>query len=268
MFDLKNKIIIITGAGGFLGKSFCKFLLLFKAQIVAIDNSQKKLNYLKKIIEELDIDKKKFYLIKCNITSESEVKKARNKILKKFKKIDVLINNATFRPKNLKNYYRPFENFNLSDWKEVSSVDSDGTFLMIKHFCNIMKKRREGSIINIGSVYSQLAPNFEIYKDSFYKGVKMNSPAVYSVNKFGINGLTRYLASYLGKYKIRVNCISPGGIQNDHSKKFIKNYSSKVPLNRMGNINDLIGVVVLLSSNKSSFITGQNILVDGGLSCW
>ena len=214
------------------------------------------------------MDKNKLHPVKCNILSEIEIIKVKKKIIKKFKKVDVLINNATYRAKKLENFYKSFENFNLKDWTAISKVNNDGTFLITKHFVKEMMKKRSGSIIQIGSIYSQLAPNFEIYKNSFFKGNKINSPAVYSVNKFGIHGLTKYLSSYLGKYNIRVNCVSPGGIDQNHSTQFKKNYSSNIPLKRMGKVDDLEGIIIFLSSSESSFVTGQNILIDGGLSCW
>lgn len=268
MFNLKNKVIVITGAGGFLGSHFCKYLISFGANVVAIDVNIKSLDNLKKLIKNSNLDKNKLHPMKCNILSEIEIMKIKKKIIKKFKKIDVLINNATYRAKKLKNFYKSFENFNLKDWKEISKVNNDGTFLVTKHFVKEMIKKRSGSIIQIGSIYSQLAPNFKIYKNSFFKGNKISSPAVYSVNKFGIHGLTKYLSSYLGEYNIRVNCVSPGGIDQNHSTQFKKKYSSNVPLKRMGKVDDLEGIIIFLSSSESSFVTGQNILIDGGLSCW
>jgi NAD(P)-dependent dehydrogenase (short-subunit alcohol dehydrogenase family) len=268
VFNLKKKVVIITGAGGFLGSHFCKFLISFGASVVAIDINKKSLDKLKKLINNSNLDVNKLHLMKCNILSETEIVKIKKKIIKKFKKVDVLINNATYRAKKLENFYKSFEKFNLIDWEEISRVNINGAFLMTKHIAKEMIKKKSGSIIQIGSIYSQLAPNFEIYKNSFFKGKKISSPAVYSVNKFGLIGLTKYLCSYLGKYNIRVNCISPGGIDQNHSTQFKKNYSSNVPLNRMGKIDDLKGIIILLSSSESSFITGQNILIDGGLSCW
>ena len=268
MFNLKKKIILITGAGGFLGTNFCKYLIATGAAVVALDNNKKNLENLQKFIKNLDLSTEKLFLVKCNILNENEIKNVKAKIIKRFKKIDVLINNATYRTKDFKNFYQPFENFDLKIWKKISKVSNEGTFLVTKHIVKHMIKRKSGSIIQIGSIYSYLAPNFEIYKNSIFKGKKMNSPAVYSVNKFGINGLTKYLASYLGKYNIRVNCLSPGGIEQGHSEIFKRNYSSNVPLERMAKIDDLMGLVILLSSSESEFITGQNILIDGGLSCW
>jgi NAD(P)-dependent dehydrogenase (short-subunit alcohol dehydrogenase family) len=268
MFDLKNKIVVVTGAGGFLGSYFCETLISFGANVVAIDIDKKSLNNLKRSIKNSKLNLNKIFLIKCNILNESEIIKSTKKIIKKYKKIDVLINNATYRANKLKNFYKPFEDFNLKDWSQISRLNNDGTFLITKHISKQMIKKRSGSIIQIGSIYSHVAPNFEIYKDSFFKGNKINSPAVYSVNKFGLYGFTKYLSSYLGKYNIRVNCLSPGGIEQGHTLKFKKNYSSNVPLNRMGKIDDLKGMIILLSSSESSFITGQNILIDGGLSCW
>lgn len=268
MFNLKNKVVVVTGAGGFLGRSFCQTLIMFGANVVALDINKKSLNNLKKLIKSSKLDIRKFFLFKCDILNEFEVAKITKKIITKFKRIDVLINNATYRANNLKNFYKPFEDFNLKDWSQISQVNNEGIFLITKYISRQMIKKRSGSIIQIGSIYSQIAPDFEIYKDSFYKGKKISSPAVYSVNKFGLYGLTKYLSSYLGRYNIRVNCISPGGIEQGHTLKFKKKYSSKVPLNRMGKIDDLKGAIILLSSPESSFITGQNLLIDGGLSCW
>lgn len=268
MFNLKNKVIAITGAGGYLGSYFCKSLISFGANVVAIDVNSKSLDKLKKLIKNSNLDINKLYSVKCNILSEIEIIKMKKKIIKKFKKVDVLINNATHRAKKLENFYKSFEDFNLKDWTAISKVNNDGTFLITKHFVKEMMKKRSGSIIQIGSIYSQLAPNFEIYKNSFFKGNKINSPAVYSVNKFGIHGFTKYLSSYLGEYNIRVNCVSPGGIDQNHSTQFKKNYSSNIPLKRMGKVDDLEGIIIFLSSSESSFVTGQNILIDGGLSCW
>ena len=107
-----------------------------------------------------------------------------------------------------------------------------------------------------------------IYKGSKLNGMKINSPAVYSASKSAIIGLSRYLATYLAKYKIRVNSISPGGVINKHNKTFVKNYSSKVPLSRMGKKNEIASAILFLSSEESSYITGQNIIVDGGYSSW
>ena len=268
MFNLKDKIIVITGAGGFLGRSFCKFLISFGATVIGIDKNQQKLNELKKFITNSKLNDDLLHTFKCNILDESKIIKTINIIKKNFKKIDVLINNATFRGKSMKDFYKSFTNFKSKTWSEISKTNLEGTFLITKHVVKIMAKAKSGSIIQIGSIYSKLAPNFDIYKNSYYKKEKMFSPAVYSVNKFGLVGLTKYLASYLGNYNIRVNCISPGGIDDNHSNTFKKNYSSKVPLNRMGNIDDLAGIIIFLSSNKSSFITGENLLIDGGLSCW
>jgi NAD(P)-dependent dehydrogenase (short-subunit alcohol dehydrogenase family) len=268
MFDLTNKIIIVTGAGGFLGKNFCKFLLSFNATVIAIDLDKQKLKKLREFIKELGLATNSLITYECNILHENQVKKTTKLINKKFKKIDVLVNNATFRGKHIKEFYKEFTKFKIKSWNEISETNIEGTFLITKHVSKLMIKKKEGSIIQIGSIYSKVAPNFDLYSNSFFKGEKMSSPAVYSVNKFGLVGLTKYLASYLGKYNIRVNCLSPGGIDDNHSKAFKKKYSSYVPLKRMGKVEDLAGAIIFLSSDKSLYVTGENILIDGGLSSW
>ena len=129
-----------------------------------------------------------------------------------------------------------------------------------------MKKQNFGNIIQTASIYGVVPPDKNIYKKSLYKGFKISSPASYSVSKNGVIGLTKYLASHWGEYNIRVNSISPGGIFSGQNEEFVKNYSSKVPLGRMAREEDIIGTAVFLCSDASSYITGQNIIIDGGFT--
>ena len=151
----------------------------------------------------------------------------------------------------------------------TSSVNEEGLFLVTKAVGQKMiLNKKGGSIINISSIYGIVAPDHRIYNNIFINGEEMSSAASYSSTKSGMLGLTTYLATYWSKHNIRVNAITPGGIENNQPKEFIKNYSKRVPLDRMGKPKDLIGPVIFLSSDASDYITGQNLVVDGGFSVW
>ena len=147
-------------------------------------------------------------------------------------------------------------------------VNINGAFLLSREVSRAMIKKKSGNIISIASIQGVVGNDKSIYKNSKFKGVQMSTPAVYSTSKSALIGLTRYLATYLGEFNIRSNSISPGGIKGGQNKRFNQNYSKKVPLKRMGEVNEIVQCVIFLSSNKSSYISGQNIIVDGGYTSW
>ena len=265
--DLKNKVILISGATGLIGSNLIKEYLDYEAEVYGIDIDKRKINLLLKKMKKI-FPKGKISLLKCDITKENEVKKTIKHILNKSKKIDILINNAASKTKNLKNFFNSFETFNISDWKKIMDVNVNGAFLLTREASRNMIKKKNGNIISIASIQGVVGNDKSIYSNSKFKGVKMSSPAVYSTSKSALIGLTRYLATYLGEFNIRSNSISPGGIKGGQNKKFTQNYSKKVPLKRMGEINEIVHCVIFLSSNKSSYISGQNIIVDGGYTSW
>ena len=250
LFDLSDKVVIVTGGAGLLGKKFCEILNEYGANVVIADINFDK---AKKLENELG-EKAKAY--KVDITSKSSIKEFINKVLNKYNKIDVLINNAY--PRN-KNYGKKFEDIEIDDWKENIDLHLNGYFAITKLVSEVMIEQNEGDIINLGSIYGIQGPNFNIYKD-----IKMTSPAEYSAIKGGIINFTRYLASYLGKHNIRVNTLSPGGIFDNQNEKFVENYKGNTPLNRMAKPEDLEGAIVFLTSDASNYITGHNLVIDGG----
>jgi|TARA_B100001093_G_scaffold419672_1_gene411298 NAD(P)-dependent dehydrogenase (short-subunit alcohol dehydrogenase family) len=258
--DLEKKIILVSGASGLLGSDFVKNFLLQKSIVIAIDKN------LSKSLKEFQ--HKNLFFVKCDITRPNDVNNLVRKIFKKYKKIDVLINSAASKSKNLKDFFEKFETFKYKKWKEIMSVNIDGSYLLSQAVSKVMIKSKSGSIINIASIQGILGNDDRIYKGSKFKGVQMNSPAVYSTSKAALIGLSRYLATYLGKFNIRVNSISPGGIRSSQNLRFLKNYSSKVPMKRMGEQKEITSTVLYLASSESSYITGQNIVVDGGYSIW
>ena len=255
-FSLKDKVVIITGGAGLIGKSFVEVCALYGASVYLVDVNDEAANKVVADVKKKTKNQNVFYQ-KCSIVEKEDIKKLINDILKKFGRIDALVNNAY--PKN-KNYGRKFEDVTYKDFCENLNFHLGGYYLMTHELSLVMMKQQSGVIVNMGSHYGFVAPRFEIYQ-----GTDMTMPVEYSAIKGGIINLTKYLASYLGKYNIRVNAISPGGVFNNQPKSFVKKYEQRVILgHRMANVDDLAGVLVFLISDASKYITGQNIVVDGG----
>lgn len=270
MFSLKNKVIVITGAVGLLGEQHVIAVAKAGGDVIMIDINQEKLDKIEKKVE-------KKYKIKClglkvDITNEDEVNKACKKGLKIFRKFDGLINNAANNPKvekKSKNISR-LENYPLNLWQSDIDVSLKGSFLCSKYFGHeISKNPSGGSIINISSDLGLIAPNQNIYKtqntkfkDQFVK------PITYSIVKHGIIGLSKYLSTYWASQNVRSNVICPGGILNNQPEEFITNVSDLIPLGRMGNKDELQGLIIYLLSDASSYMTGATISIDGGRTVW
>ena len=267
-YDLSTKTVVITGGSGLLGQSFCNTLLENGANVVILDNNKTE---LKKIIKKF---KNKFNQnsvlgIECDVTNENDVINAVDLTVSNYKKIDVLINNAATKTKNLDNFFKDYENYDLEVWNEIMSVNINSMFITTKIIGKKMISQKiKGSIIQVSSIYGLVGPDQRIYKGSFYKKQSINTPGVYSVSKAAVIGLSKYLATYWGNKGIRVNTLIPGGVESGQNKTFKKKYSYRVPLNRMAKKEDMSNAILFLASDASSYITGQNLVVDGGLSCW
>lgn len=242
--NLNNKVIVITGGNGLLGKEIVKKITNSGGICINLDIT--------------NTTSKDLLNIECDITKTDSIDHTLKLILKKYKKIDGLINNAYPRTED---WGDKFEDIVYSSWQKNIDFQLNSYFYLTQQVIKIMKKQKKGSILNIASIYGILGPDFSIYKNT-----SMTMPAAYSVIKGGIINFTRYLSSYLGEYNIRSNSISPGGIFNDQNPKFVKNYIKKVPLGRMGFPNDIAPAVVFLMSNSSSYISGHNLVIDGGWS--
>jgi gluconate 5-dehydrogenase len=256
IFDLKNKTIIITGGAGHIGTAISKRLAQFGANVIICSNNY---DEYKAHFSRLKI--KNIIFQELDISSVNSIKNAFENIYKKYKNIDVLINNAFYTKSNIP------EQLKYEDWNFGIDGTLNSVFRCIKEIMPYMKKNNSGSIINMASMYGFLAPDFRIYKSH----KQFLNPPNYGAAKAGVIQLTKYFASYLSKYNIRVNSVSPGpfpslNVQKDTS--FIKELTNKVPLNRIGKPDDLSGVFILLASDGSKYITGQNIIVDGGWSIW
>ena len=241
MFSIKNKVIVVTGGNGLLGKQMVSSFRNQGAIVIAAD-----IHFDNKGIDDIVID----------ITNENSVKNGIKSLIEKYKHIDGWVNNAYPRTKDWGN---KFEDIELASWKQNVDWQMNSYFFMSQQVAIQMIKQQSGSIVNIASIYGVVAPDFSIYE-----GTNMTMPAAYSAIKGGLVNLTRYMASYLGPKGINVNSVSPGGIYNSQNKIFVSNYEKKVPMQRMASSEDISPTVAFLLSDKSSYITGQNIIIDGG----
>lgn len=266
-FSLKGKSAIVTGGTGILGSHFCRGLAEAGANVAIVDINEKG---AKELAQEIERN----YAVKavavfCDITLEHSVKDMVTQVKSLFGKIDILHNNAAGKSNNLEAFFAPFEEYDLALWKEIMSTNLDSMFLVAKYVGRVMKEQNTGgSIIQTSSIYGVMGPDNRIYEGSYYLDQQINTPAIYSASKGGVVALTKYLATYWANDGIRVNTITPGGIESGQNETFINNYSSRIPLGRMANPEEIVGALIYLASDASSYVTGQNIIVDGGLSTW
>lgn len=256
--DLADKLIVITGGAGLIGSGFVRAVVESGGTAILADVDEIAGNQVKdEISKKLGTNKIEF--IKVDITSKESIRKMMDVILNRHQVIDGLVNNAY--PRN-KNYGRKFEDVTYEDFCENLNLHLGGYFLMSQEISRVMVGQKKGVIVNIASIYGFMAPRFELYENAGF-----TSPVEYSAIKGALLSLTKYLASYLGKHDIRVNALSPGGVHNNQSESFVAQYSKKTIVgNRMAETDDLIGALIFLLSDASKYITGQNIIVDGGWS--
>ncbi|EIJ80536.1 short chain dehydrogenase [Bacillus methanolicus PB1] len=266
-FDLTGKTAIVTGGAGILGRHFCSGLADAGANVAVVDVN---IDEAKKVAHHINSNYKGHAVaIHCDVTDEKSIKTMVSEVLNKFGEINILHNNAAGKSNNLDKFFANFEDYDLNQWKEIMDTNITSMFLIAKEVGKVMKKQgKGGSIIQTSSVYGILAPDQRIYEGSFYLGRKINTPAIYAASKAGVVGFTKYLATYWAKDGIRVNTITPGGVESGQNDIFRQNYSNRVPLGRMAYPEEIVGALIFLASDASSYVTGQNIVVDGGLSAW
>ena len=264
-FNLKNQFALITGASGLLGYEHAKALLEVNANVIITDIKMKALEKnLKKLKKSYPL--KKIIKQRLDVTKESSVLRCKKYLDKKGIFVSILVNNAAFNPSNEKLKSKLFENYNLKSWRKEIDVGLTGAFICSKVFGNGMAKKNKGVILNISSDLSVISPDHRLYN----KGSKINNakPVTYSVAKTGLIGLTRYLATYWSNKNIRCNAISPGGVFNDHNKNFVNKIKKLIPMGRMAKKDEYRSAVQFLCSDASSYLTGQNLVIDGGRSIW
>ena len=271
-FDLNGKWALITGGAGLLGEEHAIALLEVGANIVLWDIDKENLIKVGNNLTR-DFSEKSIVTSVVDISKEAEVNNACKELESQGITISILINNASINPKysseNNKTVFSRVENLSLDDWNHQISVGLTGAFICSKYFGTKMAANNSGVILNISSDLSVIAPDQRLYKLS---GVMDNSqpvkPITYSVIKSGLVGMTKYLATYWSTNGVRVNALSPGGVYEDQPDEFVKKISNLVPLGRMAKSNEYRSAVQFLCSDASSYMTGQNIVIDGGRSVW
>jgi len=248
-FSLSGKVAIVTGGAGLYGKFIAEGLA--EAGAIVYVASRNVAN-CEKLAERLRDAEYSVFSAKLDQANKKSINEMQEKILKEQGRIDILVNNAVLRP--MKSYYDEIEKFRLS-----MEVNATGIFNLTRTTGEVMKKQRSGSIINVSSIQGVVGPDFTLYE-----GTDMDTPPDYFFHKAGLINLTRYFAAKLAPFNIRVNSVSPGGLFNNQNPDFVERYNKKTFLGRMAEGEDIKGAVVFLASDASSYITGTNIMVDGG----
>jgi NAD(P)-dependent dehydrogenase (short-subunit alcohol dehydrogenase family) len=269
-FDLKNRVAIVTGGAGLLGAEFCKTLAEAGATVAVVDLNVEAAG---KVADALAKDGYRSKGFGVDITRPDPIKRLVTSVLSDFERLDILVNSAAldpkFDPEAASKGIAPgsFEDYPLDQWNAALNVNLTGMFLITQACVKPMiEQGRKGSIINICSTYGLNGPDQRIY----IKGGNRVAfkPVYYTVTKAGVLGFTKYLAAYYADTEIRVNALTPGGVFNNHEEYFVRNYSAKTILGRMARKDEMNGALLFLASDASSYMTGNNVVVDGGWTAW
>jgi NAD(P)-dependent dehydrogenase (short-subunit alcohol dehydrogenase family) len=261
-FRLEGRVCLVTGGAGILGEPMCRALLEQGAAVAVVDRDETR---IAEVVGRLSGGGARVRGYTVDITRRAEVEAVAARVAEDLGPIDVLANNAAAKSPN---FFAPFEEFPVEDWDMVMRVNLTAAMICCQVVGGAMVRRGRGSIVNTLSIYGIVAPDQRIYEGSSYEGHAINTPAIYSASKAGLWGLTKYLATYWGPRGVRVNAITPGGVFSGQNDTFVSRYSSRVPLGRMARREELTGALVFLASDASSYVTGQNLIVDGGLTTW
>jgi|688.fasta_scaffold252043_3 NAD(P)-dependent dehydrogenase (short-subunit alcohol dehydrogenase family) len=245
MERLAEKVVVITGGSGLLGRALMREVRAEGGVAINVD------------LQAGEGDGEGF--MRCDITSEDEVGALVDEVVGRYGRIDGWVNNAYPRTKD---WGAKFEDVAGESWRRNVDLQMNSVFTCCQQVLRHMSGRQGGSIVNIASVYGVVGPDFGVYRST-----EMTMPAAYSAIKGGVVNFTRYLASYYGRQGVRVNCVSPGGVFDGQPEAFVKQYGERVPMGRMARPDEISPAVVFLLSEQSSYVTGHNLMIDGGWTC-
>lgn len=249
-----DKCYVVAGGSGLIGSQICVEISKAGGIPVVLDKISPTISGVEHFFEL------------NNYTSDFYIKKIVKEVQKNIGKVKGLVNCISVKASSLESYFADFEEYDLSEWSTVLMGNLNYSFLLGREFGKVLGENAGGSIILFGSIYgAEFGPDFRIYSGL---NSKMTTPVPYAVSKGGIEALTRYLATALASNGVRVNSVCPGGVFNHQDEKFVANYSQRVPMGRMANPEEIAKLPVFLLSENASYITGQSIYVDGGLSAW
>ncbi len=267
LFDVTGKTAIVTGGAGIQGPRVAAGLAAYGANVALVDVDEDGARVAAAQIS--DETGASTLAVECDVSKPDSVNAMIDRVVEVFGGVHILHNNAASKSKNVADFFAPFEDFKFETWREIMSVNVDGMFLVAQAVVRQMIAQKSGgSIIQTSSTYGLVGPEPRIYEGSKYLGETIRSPAAYSASKAAVVGLTRYLATHLAEHGIRVNTLVPGGIESGQNDTFVQSYSSRVPLGRMSHRDEMVGAVVFMASEASSYMTGQMVVVDGGWTVW
>ena len=265
-FDLSGRVALLTGGLGILGRCFAEGLAEMGAHVALSD-----LDGDAAAAFAADLGRRHgrpCFGTMCDVSKPDQVAQMVEASEKALGPIAILHNNAGNPPVDGERYFARFEDYDLATWREVLATDLDGMFLVAKEVIGRMAQRGGGAVVQTASIYGAFASDQRIYEGSFYNGRPINNPAVYGTGKAGVIGLTRWLAAAYAEKGVRVNALVPGGVESGQNETFLKRYSARVPMGRLAKREEVVGALLWLVSDASSYVTGQTIFVDGGLSAW
>lgn len=260
LFRLDGKIAIVTGGAGYFGKPISQGLAEAGAQVIIASRDELRCRDLAAELRENGL---KADGLSLDLADEHSIESFKDQVIRKYGRIDVLVNNAVSRQG-----MKDLEQLSKKDIEDAQLINVTGLMLLTKSIVGVMRDRQAGNIINISSIQGVVGPNFPVYG-----ATGMSSPVNYTFDKWGMVGFTKWLANYYGKFNIRANCISPGGYGpglegNQEKLEFMENYKRLTPLGRFAEDGDIKGPVIFLASDASAYVTGHNLLVDGGWTNW
>jgi len=258
VFDLSGKRILLVGSTGVLGEVYARYFSENKVNAVIADRPG---SGVLELAEELGL-----HGLEMDISIESSVRDGVKHAVSFLGGLDAAVNNAAVTFESFigrGDAFAEFEDYPFEVWQKTIDVNLTGAFLFAREAGKVMKESGSGHLINVSSIYGVVGPDHRIYDEQPF-----SSMPGYSASKAGIIGLTRWLATWWAKDNIRANCISPGGVNNNHNKQFVKKYGDRTPMGRMAERHEMLGMMLFLLSDASSYCTGQNYIVDGGLTAW
>lgn len=256
MFRLDNKVAIVTGGAGRYGKHISTALCEAGATVIIASRNA---DACSRLAAELSARGHQAQGLQLDLSDEKSIRSFVDRVVKRYEKIDILVNNSVTRPENT-----TLSEATKEGWEKAETVNGTGLMLITQNVVKQMVEQREGNIINISSIQGAVGPHFPVYE-----GTDMTSGVEYTYNKWGMVGLTKWIANYYGKYNIRCNAISPGGYNpKETPASFQERYKRLTPLGRFADDDDIKGPVVFLASAASKYVTGENLMVDGGWTSW
>jgi NAD(P)-dependent dehydrogenase (short-subunit alcohol dehydrogenase family) len=259
-FDLSGKAIVLTGGAGLLASEFADALSEAGADVILADIKEKECS------ERAEALSKRYHTnstgVFLDLTDPASIEETTTCVLSKYSKIDVLINNAAHNPRQ-REFHAPFHEFTLENWDKILAVNLTGVFLCTQVVTKHMLAQGHGNVINISSIYGIVGADQRIYSNS-----GINSSVAYAASKGGVVSLTRHLSAYFVGANIRINTLTLGGVFEDQDADFVTEYNARTQVGRMANKSEYRGAIVYLASDASSYMTGANMIVDGGWTAW